>query len=132
MVFFLPQTFEPDATLVNQVFPKSEETKTILFDALLGHFLFETLLEKELTQIVDCMKPMTATAGEIIIQQGDVGDLFYCLQSGTVTASVDSETDVMTYKAGACFGELALLYNCPRAASVVARSSASLWTLDLK
>lgn len=117
---------------MNVVFSKSDEIKGLLFDALMGHFLFETLLEKELTQIVDCMKPMTVNAGEIIIKQGDVGDLFYCLQSGTVTASVENESEVVSYKAGACFGELALLYNCPRAASVVSRTESSLWTLDLK
>lgn len=98
----------------------------------MGHFLFETLVEKDVNQIVDCMRPKSAAAGETIIKQGDAGDLFYCLQSGTVTASVDNMPDVMTYQSGACFGELALLYNCPRAATVVSRTISSLWTLDLK
>ena len=114
------------------MFTKTEETKTLLFDALLGHFLFETLLEKELTQLVDCMKPMIAAAGDVIIKQGDQGDVFYCLESGIVTASVDNDKEEVIYHTGSCFGELALLYNCPRAANVIARTEASLWTLDLK
>ena len=96
------------------------------------HFLFETLPEKELTKIIDCMKPMEAQAGQVVIKKGDPGDLFYCLYSGTASACIEDDVEVMSYVKGACFGELALLYNCPRAASVIARTECSLWTLDLK
>ena len=34
------------------------------------------------------------------------------------------------YKAGEAFGELALLYNCPRAATITAKTEANLWSLD--
>ena len=114
------------------MYPKTEETKACLFNALMLHFLFETLSEKDLTQIIDCMKPMEASAGQVIIKQGDPGDLFYCLSSGTASACVGDDVAVTTYQSGACFGELALLYNCPRAASVIARTACLLWTLDLK
>jgi cAMP-dependent protein kinase regulator len=115
-----------------KIYPKSEETKTCLFSALMLHFLFETLTEKELVQIVDCMKPVEAAAGQVIIKQGDPGDLFYCLLAGTASACIDNDAEVMVYQKGSCFGELALLYNCPRAASVIARTACQLWTLDLK
>lgn len=111
---------------------KSEETKTCLFGALLDHFLFETLSEEDLIQIVDCMSPLAVVAGDIIIKEGDPGDLFYCLEAGIVSACVQLQGEVMKYEKGGCFGELALLYNCPRAASVIALSDCSLWTLDLK
>lgn len=77
------------------------------------------------------MRPTFASAGEVIIRQGELGDLFFCLETGTATASVNGK-DVMNYEAGGCFGELALIYNSPRAASVVATSSCKLWTLDLR
>lgn len=57
--------------------------------------------------------------------------MFYCLESGTAVATVDA-TEVLTYNNGGCFGELALIYNSPRAASVIAKSACKLWTLDLK
>ena len=41
-------------------------------------------------------------------------------------ATVDGVGQVMEYKAGGCFGELALLYNSPRAASVVAKGEVSV------
>ena len=75
---------------------------------------------------------MEAQAGQVVIKKGDPGDLFYCLYSGTASACIEDDVEVMVYQKGACFGELALLYNCPRAASVIARTECSLWTLDLK
>ena len=54
---------------------------------------------------------------QVIIKQGELGDLFFCLETGSAAASVSGNV-VMTYQPGGCFGELALIYNSPRAASV--------------
>jgi len=40
------------------------------------------------------------------------------------------DTYLKTYQPGESFGELALLYNCPRAASIKAKTNAVLWELD--
>ncbi len=85
-----------------------------------------------MTRIVDCMRPTFCSEGETIIREGDLGDLFYCIESGTADASINNVGNVMTYTSGACFGELALIYNSPRAASVVATTECKLWALDLK
>lgn len=126
------ETFAPDENIELTVFSKTDETKGCLFSALLDHFLFETLSEEDLIQIVECMSPLSVLTGEVIITEGEAGDLFYCLEKGTVSACVLNIGEVMKYEAGGCFGELALLYNCPRAASVIALTDCSLWTLDLK
>eukprot|EP00596_Hydrurales_sp_CCMP1899_P004532 CAMPEP_0119034530 /NCGR_PEP_ID=MMETSP1177-20130426/1513_1 /TAXON_ID=2985 /ORGANISM="Ochromonas sp, Strain CCMP1899" /LENGTH=254 /DNA_ID=CAMNT_0006992011 /DNA_START=80 /DNA_END=844 /DNA_ORIENTATION=- len=126
------ETFAPDEEIELPIFPKSEETKQCLFEALLDHFLFETLSEEDLIQIVACMSPQSNNEGDVIIREGEDGDLFYCLETGTVSACVNGQGEVMQYQSGGCFGELALLYNCPRAASVVALTECLLWTLDLK
>ena len=120
-----------DAVELNVV-PKTDEVKQSLSDALMGHYLFQSLSEEDLTQIVDCMRPMEAAAGEVIIKQGDPGDLFYCLESGTASAMVEGVGRVMTYTERGCFGELALLYNSPRAASIVASTACKLWTIDVR
>lgn len=126
------EMFSPDENIQLTVFSKSEETKACLFSALLDHFLFETLSEEDLIQIVECMSPLSVRCRDIIITEGEAGDLFYCLEKGTVSACVLNIGEVMKYESGGCFGELALLYNCPRAASVIALTDCSLWTLDLR
>ena len=83
-------------------------------------------------RIIDCVRPMHHAAGDFIIRQGDLGDLFFCLETGQATATVEGVGNVMEYEPGGCFGELALIYNSPRAASVVAASQCKLWALDLR
>eukprot|EP01038_Epipyxis_sp_PR26KG_P007986 gene7986-10829_t len=129
-IFNSSADFAPDSNRQLAVFAKPESAKTFLRGALGSHYLFESLGNADLTRIIDCMRPTFASEGEYVIRQGELGDLFFCLESGTAVASVDGN-NVMTYQTGGCFGELALIYNSPRAASVVASTASKLWTLDL-
>ena len=119
------------STFTLTVHNKPEASKAFLRQAVSNHYLFESLGPEDMQKIVDCMKPSFASVDDVIIRQGDVGDLFYCLETGTAVALVDG-AEVFTYNNGGCFGELALIYNSPRAASVIAKSACKLWTLDLK
>lgn len=78
--------------------------------------------------------PVLKGAGEVIIQQGDTGDVFYLLEEGLVDIFVSKQQQpavkVHTLTAGNSFGELALMYNAPRAATCRAQSACKLWTLD--
>lgn len=60
---------------------------------------------------------------------GDEGDNFYVVEQGRFDVYVSSKKVVELF-AGGAFGELALLYNSPRAATVMAATSAKLWALD--
>ena len=69
-------------------------------------------------------------AGECIIKQGDSGDFFYVIERGVFDIIVNGEK-YETISTGASFGELALLYNSPRAATVICTSAlGSLWAID--
>ena len=68
-------------------------------------------------------------AGEQVMAQGDDADNFYVVASGRLDAVKDGQV-VCEYDGHGTFGELALMYNCPRAASVVARTDALLWALE--
>jgi cAMP-dependent protein kinase regulator len=71
-----------------------------------------------------------------VIKQGDDGDNFYLVESGELTCSklmnADDKEDtyLKTYVPGESFGELALLYNAPRAATIIAKTNAELWSLE--
>jgi CRP-like cAMP-binding protein len=66
---------------------------------------------------------------DVIIQQGDQGDYFYVLLHGQVRFEVNGK-EVGTAKRGHCFGELSLLYTCPRAASAIAITNCTLFRVD--
>lgn len=131
-IFNSSDAFSPDQSRELTVFAKPEVSKDFLRSALSAHYLFEALSAQDMQRIVDCMRPTFAGAGEKIIQQGDVGDLFFCLETGSAVAHVTGVGNVFTYGPAGCFGELALIYNSPRAASVVASSACKLWALDLR
>lgn len=99
-------------------------------------FLFQSLDAKDLEVIVMAMDEVRcSSAGERLIQQGDDGDSLYLIEEGVFECKIKKgdgeELVVKTCESGDAFGELALLYNCPRAASVdSATDSALLWKLD--
>jgi CRP-like cAMP-binding protein len=75
------------------------------------------------------MTPLSVPAGTAVVTQGDRGgDTFYVLRSGACDVLVDGKC-VTQLAPGRAFGELALLYACPRAATVVSSEPAELWVL---
>ncbi len=125
-----PISEEDATTYVKKVVPKDYKTMAALTKALEKNVLFAHLDENERSDIFDAMFPVTAIAGEVIIQQGDVGDNFYIIDHGEVEVYVNGEM-VTTISDGGSFGELALIYGTPRAATVKARSdNVKLWGID--
>jgi cAMP-dependent protein kinase regulator len=117
------------------VFPKTEDQANSILSRIIQSFLFNSLDSKELKIIIDAMEIKNFKKGEIIINQGDQGDCLYVVEQGELechkTFSDGNERLVKRYTEGEAFGELALLYNCPRAAKVVASSEeVILWKLD--
>jgi cGMP-dependent protein kinase len=80
---------------------------------LASSFLFEGLQADDLTQVVDAMRRTTVSAGATVMRQGDVGDMFYVVISGTLNVAVDGKV-VSMLTSGNHFGELALMFNCTR------------------
>ena len=65
----------------------------------------------------------------MVIQQGDEGDNFYIIDNGEVEVYVNGEK-VLTIGDGGSFGELALIYGTPRAATIKAATDVKLWGID--
>jgi len=115
------------------VIPKSEEQKQKLREVLQQCILFETLDHDSLDIIVDAMAERSLDAGERIISEGEAGDVMFVIEQGSFDCfkQLDGYEEVVKHcSAGDYFGELALLYNSPRAASVVARETSLIWELD--
>ena len=103
----------------------------------LSPILFSALDDEQVQVVVDAMKPIQFKQGDDIILQGDEGDLFYILDEGTCDVYVNKGEEgkegekVTDYKSSDYFGDLALMYNAPRAATVKASSATvKTWALE--
>eukprot|EP00746_Dinoflagellata_sp_MGD_P168131 gnl/MRDRNA2_/MRDRNA2_99325_c0_seq1.p1 gnl/MRDRNA2_/MRDRNA2_99325_c0~~gnl/MRDRNA2_/MRDRNA2_99325_c0_seq1.p1 ORF type:complete len:442 (-),score=125.93 gnl/MRDRNA2_/MRDRNA2_99325_c0_seq1:105-1340(-) len=117
------------------VYPKSEEQKVRIEGVLSQSFLFSNLEKKELDMVIGAMVEKVVQPKDRIIKQGDDGDVLFVVEEGTLECYKQFEKGgdekmVKTVTAGDAFGELALLYNCPRAASVESKDKCVLWQLD--
>lgn len=112
-------------------YTKSVETAKFISDVLSGMFLMSDLTLADRRMFVQAMASEEAQLGDTIIKQGDIGDFFYILEEGEVSFTVDN-AEVGTGSKGQNFGELALMYNCPRTASCVAKTECKLWKIDQK
>merc|ERR1711939_315490 len=100
---------------------------------LARNFMFAALAEAEANIILDAVEEQIFQKGERVIKQGDSGDFMFVIESGALDCLIvkdGSEVVVKTCEAGDAFGELALLYNAPRAASVQAKDRCVCWKLD--
>lgn len=70
-----------------------------------------------------------ADAGEVLMTSGDPGDLFYAIESGEVDV-LTASGDEVRLGPGGFFGEIALIHDVPRNATVRARTDAVLRTLE--
>ena len=67
--------------------------------------------------------------GEAVVRQGEVGDVFYVVSSGLVVVQRDG-VEVRQIAAGGHFGEVALLRDAPRNATVVAAEPTHLLMIE--
>ena len=114
---------------------KSDSQITRIKGRILQSFLFNTLEAKDISIVIGAMEEKAFSSGDVVIQQGDEGDCLYIVDSGEldcfkILPGTSKEKFLKTYVAGEAFGELALLYNCPRAATIKAKTSCILWSLD--
>ena len=96
--------------------------KTFLANAF-QTYLFPNLDRATLAHLSDHAKMLSVDKGKVIIKEGDPGDAFYFLRSGKVKVSKNHEGQeiVLTYlSAGQYFGEMALMNDHPRMATVTA------------
>jgi len=123
---------------------KSDEELKRIGQAVKANFLFQHLNSRQSADLFLVMSMVEVKKGDVIIRQGDEGDRFYVVDSGDYEVRVSAAEEdhsgapetlgevVHMYRGEthSSFGELALMYSKPRAASVVAATDGLLWALD--
>ena len=94
---------------------------------------FQGMDADELKLIAQEMTERSYTDGEVLFREGDPGDRFFLLLSGTMHVYVERHGNIITYsqlEAGEFFGEMALIESTPRTATVRAESPSVCLTLS--
>ena len=124
---------------------KTDEEKVRIAEAIRASVMFRNITDAQRELIYSCMEPMPVKKGEMIIRQGTVGDRFYIVDDGRFEVRILPENQEDTEHTGGnvvhvytgsrenhshpSFGELALMYSAPRAASIIAQTDGHLWAL---
>ncbi|XP_029921121.1 cGMP-dependent protein kinase 1-like isoform X7 [Myripristis murdjan] len=110
-------------------YSKTKESRELIQRALLENDFMKHLEHGQILTIMDCMYPTSLTQGCCVIQEGDDGSTVYVLEEGMVEVTKEGKK-LCTISPGKVFGELAILYNCTRTASVTALTDIKLWAID--
>ena len=106
---------------------------SVICEFLKGFPLFADLTPNTLSAVADKMMVHEAEPGDVVIRQGDPGDLFYLIRSGAVDVLIDDgagQKKVAQLKEGQYFGEAALITDEPRNATIVAHEKAVFYALE--
>jgi len=127
-----PQSLKNLQDLTNKTFPefkKEEKSQKLIRSAIMDNDFMKNLEPQQISEIVDCMYPMEYAKGALIIKEGDVGSIVYVMEEGKVEVSREGKFHRMLPH-GKVFGELAILYNCKRTATIKAAVDCKLWAIE--
>mmetsp|Transcript_17735 Transcript_17735/g.26566 ORF Transcript_17735/g.26566 Transcript_17735/m.26566 type:complete len:756 (-) Transcript_17735:132-2399(-) len=91
--------------------------------------MFMALTDHVINDVIKAMYKLTIKKGHSPIEQGDTGDLLYIVESGSFCV-IRNGIVVGSLGSWSLFGELALMYNAPRAATVTALADSQVWVVD--
>lgn len=119
-----------DGRIVSDVMVKEQ---VLICENLKKIDFFAGLDAVELSHVAEKMELRRFNDGDVLIRQGEVGDMFYLLREGEVDVRVagpDGERVVATLDAGRYFGERALITGEVRNATIVGKGTGSVYALD--
>lgn len=114
---------------------KDNDIRELIMNIVTTNILFSSYAGDEHTAIVDAFESVSVDAGAVVIQQGENGDNFYVVQSGILEIYIRGSQGQQqkvgnSLGPGNAFGELALMYNTPRAATIKSLSDCVIWKID--
>lgn len=106
-----------------------EEARRLLTAGIAKNRFCTGLSSEQVEAVVATMRLFALEAGDVVVRQGEPGRYFFVAQEGILEVTVDGRVS-NTLVGGCTFGDVALLYNCPRTATVTAKSPCKVWGAD--
>lgn len=110
-------------------YQKSAEERDFLRISLQSVLFCSQLKMEQMNLVIDAMSPVKVEQNEVIMKQGEKGDMFYIIKSGRFEVSKDNVV-VHVFDNSGYFGELALIYAAPRSATVTSTVEGWLWSIN--
>jgi len=112
----------------------SDSDKEKIKKALSKTEIFGSCTEEQYSFLCNHAMAQKTETNDVVVNQGENGDHFYIVDTGVYKATLAQQDDKEVAKYGAedSFGELALLYNAPRAATVTCHEGGRLWSIERK
>lgn len=123
------QQQQADISLLVTSHDKDFRAKQLIKDAVMENDFLKNLDASQVREIVESMYPREFEKGSYVIREGDAGSHLYVSAEGELEV-VQGDRVLGRMGPGKAFGELAILYNCTRTASIKAVTSAKVWALD--
>ncbi|NXA73647.1 KGP2 kinase, partial [Thryothorus ludovicianus] len=108
---------------------KDSSEKKLITDALNKNQFLKRLEPHQTRDMVECMYERTFQQGSYVIRQGEPGNHIFVLKEGNLEVFQQNKL-LSSIPVWTAFGELAILYNCTRTASVKATTNVKTWALD--
>lgn len=127
------QSVDPDKAKAIADRPRVEKdfrSKQLIREAIMENDFLKHLAPSQVREIVDYMEKKKVAAGAFVIREGDSGSHLYVSSEGEFEVIKDGKQVLGKLGIGKAFGELAILYNCKRTASVRALTNGEVWMID--
>ncbi|KAF1518582.1 UNVERIFIED_CONTAM: cGMP-dependent protein kinase 2, partial [Eudyptes pachyrhynchus] len=108
---------------------KDSSEKKLITNALNKNQFLKRLEPHQIRDMVECMHERTFQQGSYVIRQGEPGNHIFVLKEGSLEVFQQNKL-LSSIPVWTAFGELAILYNCTRTASVKAITNVKTWALD--
>lgn len=113
-------------------YPKTPQETEFLETAMADAFVLTQVKGGERKRVMKAFERWPVKTGDVVIKEKEIGRYFYLIQTGTIQffKAPEMVKPVGEATMGGSFGEIALLFDCPRAATAIAETDCVLWRLD--
>ncbi|CAG9310229.1 PKG_7 [Blepharisma stoltei] len=120
---------EASSAFIDVYAAKTLEDKSMILNALNNHFIFTSLTDEDKEIVVETMQLYVFEINTVVFEQDKIGKGYYVVRTGQLEVIANGKR-ISKIHPGEGFGELALLHESPRSATVKTLEKATMWGIE--